>query len=171
MIRSPDRRLFLTKGCQTEGCPWKLLSPSETGYLRGENPCQADPPKSPHFYLLLPLPEGILCLFCKKPCPCFRNRSFHSLLGIFSSKLNPEICLFRRFWEAEKRVPRGIAWGRGKEGLFWGAGYDRQEIPLTPAPHHNSLYQDDRSQWGIQEGGCLGLMLHRGRRGCLSLGC
>jgi len=25
-----------------------------------------------------------------------------------------------RYWEAEKGVPWGIAWGTGKEGLFWG---------------------------------------------------
>jgi hypothetical protein len=65
----------------------------------------------------------------------------------------------------------GVARSRGKEGLFWGAGYDRQEIPLPPAPHHNSPCQDDRSHWGIQEGGCLGWMLHRGGRDWLSLGC
>ena len=39
---------------------------------------------------------------------------------MFPCKVNPEICLFRSLWEAEKRVPWGLAWGKGKEGLFWG---------------------------------------------------
>ena len=46
------------------------------------------------------------------------NRSFHSLFDIFSCKVNPEICLFRLLWEAEKRVPSGIAWVREIDDRF-----------------------------------------------------
>ena len=68
----------------------------------------------------------------------------------------------------------GGAWGgstvAGNRPPFLGRRVYRQEIPLTPAPHHNSPYQDDRSHWGILEGGFLGLLLHRGGRGWRSLG-
>jgi hypothetical protein len=101
---SQDQPPLLAKGRQTQGLLGRLPSPSETGYLRREHPRQGDPPGSPHFWLFLTRLEVILCLFYKKPCLCFWNRSFHSLFDMIPYKLNPEICLFRSLWEAEREV-------------------------------------------------------------------
>jgi len=114
---SPDQPASPEERVSDGGQPGEITPPSGTGYLRGEHLCQGVPPGSVHFRLLLTPLEVILCPFREKPCLYLGNRSFHSLLDMFPCKLNLEICLFRSFWEAEKRVPWGLAWGKGKGGL------------------------------------------------------
>jgi hypothetical protein len=65
----------------------------------------------------------MLCLFYKKSCLCFWDRPFLFLFDVFPCKLNLEICLFRPLPEAETGVPRGLGWGKGKEGLFLKSGF------------------------------------------------
>jgi hypothetical protein len=36
-----------------------------------------------------------------------------------------------RYWEAEKGVPWGLGWARGKEGLFWGEGVGGREWNMS----------------------------------------
>jgi hypothetical protein len=75
-------------------------------------------PRISSFGLFLTRLEVILCLIRKKPCLCFWDSPFLPPFDVFPCKLNPEICLFRSLLEAEKRVPWGLGWGKGKEGLF-----------------------------------------------------